>query len=290
MDFLQPTSWADALALRAERPDATMIAGGTDVMVEINFDRRRPGALLDLGRVADLREWSTDDGWLRLGACVPYARIISELGREVPGLAMASRTVGSPQIRVRGTVGGNLGSASPAGDAHPPLLAAGAVVEAESAARGTRRIPAAEFFTGVKRNALEPDELIGAVLVPVAAGPQQFCKVGTRNAMVIAVSAFALALHPDRRTVGTGIGSAAPTPRRAPEAEAFLAGELEAAGLWASRGPLPDHLARAFGERVAEAASPIDDVRGTAAYRRHSLSVMARRAATWAWNDLREAA
>lgn len=287
MDFLQPTSWSEALAMRAERPDALAIAGGTDVMVELNFDRRRPGALLDLGRVEELREWSVDDGRVRLGAGVPYARVIDELGTQLPGLAMASRTVGSPQIRMRGTVGGNLGSASPAGDAHPPLLAADAVVEVGSAARGTRLIPAAEFFTGVKRNALEADELIAAVLVPVATGPQQFSKVGTRNAMVIAVSAFACALHPDRQAVGTGIGSAAPTPRRALEAEEFLAGELADAGLWDSRAELSDSLARAFGERVAAAASPIDDVRGSAAYRRHSLSVMARRAVTWAWDDYR---
>jgi CO/xanthine dehydrogenase FAD-binding subunit len=290
MDFLQPTSWADALAARAERPDALPIAGGTDVMVDLNFDRRRPGALLDLCRVPELLEWTAEDGWIRLGAGVSYARIIEDLAAQLPGLAMASRTVGSPQIRIRGTVGGNLGSASPAGDAHPPLLATEAVVEVESAARGTRRIPVVEFYTGVKRNALAADELIAAVLVPPASGPQQFCKVGTRNAMVIAVSAFACALHPDRKAVGTGIGSAAPTPRRAPEAEAFLAGELESAGLWESQGELPDTLARAFGERVAAAASPIDDVRGSAAYRRHSLSVMARRAATWAWNDLRRAA
>jgi CO/xanthine dehydrogenase FAD-binding subunit len=290
MDFLQPTTWAEALALRAERPDALPIAGGTDVMVDINFDRRRPGALLDLGRLADLRDWSLDGDRVRMGAGVPYGRIIEELGDRLPGLAMASRTVGSPQIRMRGTVGGNLGSASPAGDAHPPLLAAGAAVEVASAARGTREIPAADFYTGVKRNAMEPDELIAAVLVPAAAGPQQFCKVGTRNAMVIAVSAFAVALHPDRRAVGTGIGSAAPTPRRATDAEEFLAGELADAGLWESRGELPESLARAFGERVAAAAAPIDDVRGSAAYRRHSLSVLARRAATWAWNDLRKAA
>ncbi|MGZ4566814.1 MAG: FAD binding domain-containing protein [Blastococcus sp.] len=290
MDFLQPTTWDDALALRAEHPDALPIAGGTDVMVEINFDRRRPGALLDLGRVAELREWAAADGRIRLGAGVPYARVITELAEQLPGLAMASRTVGSPQIRMRGSVGGNLGSASPAGDAHPPLLAAGAVVEVQSAARGTRQIPVAEFYTGVKRNALAADELIAAIIIAPAAGPQQFSKIGTRNAMVIAVSAFACALFPDRQAVGTGIGSAAPTPRRAPDAEAFLAGELGAAGLWDSRGPLPETLARAFGERVAAAASPIDDVRGTAAYRLHSLSVMARRAITWAWNDLREAA
>jgi CO/xanthine dehydrogenase FAD-binding subunit len=290
VDFLQPTTWADALEARAEHPDALPIAGGTDVMVELNFDRRRPGALLDLGWVAELREWSTDDGTVRLGAGVTYQRVITELGAQLPGLAMASRTVGSPQIRMRGTVGGNLGAASPAGDSHPPLLAADAVVEVASAARGTRRVPAAEFYTGVKRNALEPDELIAAILVPTASGPQQFSKIGTRNAMVIAVTAFAVALHPDRRAVGTGIGSAAPTPRRAPEAEAFLAGELDAAGLWESRGELPDSVARAFGDNVAAASAPIDDVRGSAAYRRHALSVMGRRAATWAWDEYRRAA
>src|SRR3954470_8661609 len=191
MEFLQPTTWAEALALRAGRPDALPLAGGTDVMVELNFDRRRPGALLDLGRVAELREWTADGDSIRLGAGVTYARVIAELGDRLPGLAMASRTVGSPQIRIRGTVAGNLGAASPAGDSHPPLLAAGAAVEVASAARGTRVIPAAEFYTGVKRNALAADELISAVLVPTASGPQQFCKVGTRNAMVIAVSAFA---------------------------------------------------------------------------------------------------
>jgi CO/xanthine dehydrogenase FAD-binding subunit len=290
MDFLQPTSWAEALQARAERPDALPIAGGTDVMVELNFDRRRPGALLDLGRVPELREWSVENATVRLGAGVTYARVITELGAQLPGLAMASRTVGSPQIRMRGTVGGNLGAASPAGDSHPPLLAADAVVEVASAARGARQVPAAEFYTGVKRNALEPDELIAAVLVPAASGPQQFSKIGTRNAMVIAVTALAVALHPDRRAVGTGIGSAAPTPRRATEAETFLAGELDAAGLWESRGELPDSLARAFGDRVAAASAPIDDVRGSAAYRRHALSVMGRRAATWAWDEYRRAA
>src|SRR3954462_8171397 len=257
MDFLQPTTWAEALQLRAGRPDALPIAGGTDVMVELNFDRRRPGALLDLGRVPELREWSTDDGLVRLGAGVTYARVLSELGDRLTGLAMAARTVGSPQIRLRGTVGGNLGAASPAGASPPPLLAADAVVEVASAARGTRQVPAAEFYTGVKRNALEPDELIAAILVPTASGPQQFSKIGTRNAMVIAVTAFAVALHPDRRAVGTGIGSAAPTPRRAPGAEQFLAGELEDAGLWESRGPLPESLTGAFGDRVAESADPI---------------------------------
>ena len=211
MEFLQPQTWAEALQLKAAYPHAVPIQGGTDVMVELNFDRYRPEYLLDLTRVGELAEWAPDNGRIWLGAGVTYTRVQTELGGWLPGLAMASRTVGSPQIRNRGTVGGNLGAASPAGDAHPPLLAAYAQVEAESV-RGTRLIPADEFYTGVKRNALEPDELIKAVLVAPPAGPQQFCKIGTRNAMVIAVAAFSLALHPDRQAVGTGIGSAAPDP------------------------------------------------------------------------------
>ncbi len=290
MDFIQPSTWTDALAAKAEHPDALPLAGGTDVMVEVNFDTRRPAALLDLTRVPELREWCLVEGRVRLGAGVTYARIIDELGATLPGLAMAARTVGSPQIRNRGTVGGNLGAASPAGDAHPPLLAADTVVEVVSAARGARQVPITEFYTGVKRNVLAADELISAIVITPPTGPQQFCKIGTRNAMVIAVAAFGFALHPDRKQVGTGIGSVAPTPRTAPLAESFLAGELDAAGLWDSRGELPAGLAREFGLRVKDAAAPIDDVRGSAAYRVHSLSVMARRAITWAWNDYRKVA
>jgi CO/xanthine dehydrogenase FAD-binding subunit len=284
MDFLRPETLAEALELKAFRPDAVPIAGGTDVMVELNFDHRRPAALLDLTRIEELRAWS---GGLRVGAGVPYVRIIDELGAQLPGLAMASRTVGSPQIRNRGTVGGNLGAASPAGDSHPALLAADAEIELASADGSTRVIRAEDFYLGVKRHAARPDELITAILISTPTGPQQFSKIGTRNAMVISVAAFGIALHPDRRQVGTGIGSVAPTPRRAAEAEDFLAGELESAGLWDSRGELPDSLAREFGERVKGAGAPIDDVRGTASYRLHALAVMARRALAWAWNDYR---
>jgi len=282
MEFLRPATWADALAAKAEHPHALPIAGGTDVMVDLNFDVQRPPALLDLTRIGELAEWAPDDGRLRIGAGVSYTRIISELRAQLPGLAMASRTVGSPQIRNRGTVGGNLGSASPAGDAHPPLLADDAVVEAQSV-RGTRYLPVTEFFTGVKRNALEPDELIAAFLVRPADGPQQFSKIGTRNAMVIAVASFAIALHPSEQRVGTGIGSAAPTPRRAPDAEGFISAELD----WAGRGELDPAAVSRFGELVAAAAAPIDDVRGTAGYRRHALSVMARRTLVWAWSEYR---
>jgi CO/xanthine dehydrogenase FAD-binding subunit len=289
MDFLQPRTWAEALAAKAEHPGAVPIAGGTDVMVELNFDKRRPEALLDLTRVSELSQWSVEGPAIRLGAGVTYTRIINELGRQLPGLAMASRTIGSPQIRNRGTVGGNLGTASPAGDSHPALLAAGAEVEVASV-RGIRRIPITEFYVGVKRNALQADELIAAIWITAPSGPQQFSKIGTRNAMVISVCSFGLALHPDRRAVGTGIGSAAPTPRVAAEAAQFLADALDEAGLWESRRELPRSLAAEFGDRVKASASPIDDVRGTAAYRLHSLAIMARRCASWAWADYRKAA
>lgn len=280
MDFIQPRTLAEALEAKAAHPDAVPIAGGTDVMVELNFDHRRPTALLDLNRVGELHEHGSVDGRIRIGAAVPYSRIIAELGTELPGLAMAARTVGSPQIRNRGSVGGNLGAASPAGDSHPALLAAGADVEIASV-RGTRTVAAQDFYTGVKRNVLAQDELITAVHLAPAEGPQQFSKIGTRNAMVIAVCAFGLALHPCQRRVGTGLGSAAPTPRRATAAEEFLAGELN----WDSPRALNDSVLRRFGALVAEAASPIDDVRGSAAYRRHALSVLARRTLGWAWGD-----
>jgi len=275
--------------MKAARPDALPIAGGTDVMVEINFDRHRPGAFIDLTRIPELSEWGPEDGLLRVGAGVTYTRLMDEPGDRLPGLAKASRTVGSPQIRNRGTVGGNLGSASPAGDAHPPLLASQATVELASVG-GTRRLPARDFFIGPKRNAMRGDELISAFLIPPAQGPQQFSKVGTRNAMVIAVCSFALAIDPQRRRIGTGIGSAAPTPVTAEAAERFLEEVLDEGGLWDKPAPMQESALARFGELVAAAARPIDDVRGTAAYRRLALSVMARRSFVWAWNEYREAA
>jgi CO/xanthine dehydrogenase FAD-binding subunit len=280
MELLQPSSWEEALAAKAAHPAALPLLGGTDVMVDVNFGRERPEAILDLTRVAELTEHGAENGLMRVGAGVTYTRAIAELGQLLPGLAIASRTVGSPQIRNRGTIGGNLGSSSPAGDALPPLYASGALVEVASTG-GTRRIPIAEFITGPKRNQLRPDELIAAVVVPPAPGPQQFSKIGTRNAMVIAVCSFALEIDPAARSVGTCLGSAAPTPRRAHEAEAYIERELD----WDHHGPIAEDVLERFGALVAEAASPIDDQRGSAVYRRHALAVMARRTMRWAWSE-----
>jgi CO/xanthine dehydrogenase FAD-binding subunit len=283
MDFIRPATFADAVAEKAAVPDAVPILGGTDLMVGLNFRQGAPPpALLDLTALDDsFAGWSRDGDTVRVGAGVTYSRVIDELASLCPALAIASRTVGSPQIRNRATIAGNLGTASPAGDAHPALLATRAVVEASSI-RGDRDIPIDEFFLGVKRHALAPDELIRAIRVPVARGPQQFAKVGTRNAMVIAVCSLAIALDPTTRTIGTGIGSAAPTPRRAPDAE-ILGAELPWDG-----GPLDGDLARRFGDAVVAASAPIDDVRGMAAYRRHALSVLARRTLAWSLAELSE--
>jgi len=286
MRFLQPQTLEEALALKSQSPEAVPLAGGTDLMVDLNFDRRRPEAVMDLTQIETLRQWHRDNGEFVIGPGMTYARLLTELGGELPGLAIASRTVGSPQIRNRGTLGGNLGTASAAGDALPPLVAAGAHIEVSSE-HGSRTLSIEEFLVGAKRNALEPSELITAIRVPVAHGPQQFSKIGTRNAMVIAVCSFALNLNPQALKVGTGIGSAGPVTVRAAAAEGFLQDALEEGGLWESHAEIPDSASARFSELVAEAASPIDDVRGTASYRRRALTVMGRRTLNWAWGEYR---
>jgi CO/xanthine dehydrogenase FAD-binding subunit len=254
VDVLSPHSLEEALRLKAERPDAVPIAGGTDVMVALNFDRLRPPALLNLNEVPELRGWSRENGTVRLGAGLTYAEAMQEpLAELLPALAEASRTVGSPQIRNRGTIGGNLGTASPAGDALPPLLVAGARVVLASV-RGERAVPLTEFVVGPKRNALAEDELVVAVSVDAGEARETFMKVGPRNAMVIAV--VSLAVRVDRE-LRAAFGSAGPVPTLV-------------------RAELGD--VESFPDRVAEAASPIDDVRGTALYRRHALRVLTKRA------------
>jgi CO/xanthine dehydrogenase FAD-binding subunit len=281
MQILRTDSWREALELKAAHPEAVPIAGGTDLMVDLNFDRIRPQVILDLTRIPELTESGPDNGQLRVGAGVTYTRLIEELGDHLPGLAIASRTVGSPQIRNRGTVGGNLGTSSPAGDALPPLFASNADVELASRS-GIRRISVGEFVTGPKQNCQADDELIAAFHISPADGPQQFAKIGTRNAMVIAVCSLALSIWPGRRTVAACIGSAGPTPIRATDAERFITGLLEERDFWSSPKPIPEAALARFGELVALAARPIDDVRGTARYRHHALGVLGRRTLRWA--------
>jgi CO/xanthine dehydrogenase FAD-binding subunit len=256
MDVLTPRSLDEALRMRAEVPAAVPIQGGTDVMVELNFDRDRPEALLNLTEVAELRGWSSEDGTVRLGAGLTYTEAMAPpLAELLPALAEASRTVGSPQIRNRGTIGGNLGTASPAGDALPPLLISECTVEVASVG-GERALPLESFLVGPKRNALEADELVIAVRVRAGIGPQTFMKIGPRNAMVIAVCSLAILADRDRGELRAAYGSAGPVPALV-------------------TAPLDD--ADGFPALVAAAASPIDDVRGSAAYRRHALGVLTQR-------------
>jgi CO/xanthine dehydrogenase FAD-binding subunit len=257
MEVLTPRSLDEALRLRAGAPGALPIEGGTDLMVDLNFDRRRPEALLNLNEVAELKGWARENGVVRLGAGLTYTEAMrTELAELLPALAEAARTVGSPQIRNRGTLGGNLGTASPAGDALPPLLISECEVEVASV-RGERRLPLESFLVGPKRNALAADELIVAVRVGTGLGRQTFMKVGPRNAMVIAVVSLALRVDRERDELCAAFGSAGPVPLR-------VSASLDEIDT--------------FAEQVAAAASPIDDVRGTAAYRRHALRVLATRA------------
>ncbi|HEX2112252.1 MAG TPA: xanthine dehydrogenase family protein subunit M [Gaiellaceae bacterium] len=256
MDVLTPRTLDEALKLKTEVPGAVPIEGGTDVMVELNFDRARPPALLNLNEVRELRGWSRENGSLRLGAALTYTECRRDLADMLPALAEAARTVGSPQIQNRGTVGGNLGTSSPAGDALPPLLIEEANVELAST-HGERAVPLVDFLVGPKRNVLADDELIVGVRLTPSGARQTFMKVGPRNAMVIAVVSLAMSVDRERGELRAAYGSAGPVPKLV-------------------TAPLDE--ADGFPDRVAEAAQPIDDVRGTAQYRRHALRVLTRRA------------
>ena len=285
MNVALPRTLEEALELAASNPGIVPIAGGTDLMVELNMDLGRPETLMDVSRLSDLGQLRRENGHLFLGAGVTYTRIM----RELPGhtaLVQASRSVGSPQIRNRGTVGGNLGTGSPAGDALPVLAAWDAEVVLGRAGGSTRSVPWREFLTGVKQTAREPGELILGARWNVPTGPGSFSKIGTRNAMVIAVANLCLQLDEPTRSVRIALGSVAPTVVRAEAAETFAAQACEDAGVWDdARAPLGADSFERFGELVAEAASPIDDVRGTSLYRRHAVTVMARRALGWALAD-----
>jgi CO/xanthine dehydrogenase FAD-binding subunit len=257
MEVMTPPSLDEALQMKAAHPAARPIAGGTDVLVDLNFDRARPDHILNLNEVAELRGWTRDNGIVRLGSGLTFTEAMrAPLAEALPALAEASRTVGSPQIRNRATIGGNLGTASPAGDALPPFLIEGAEVEVASV-RGTRVLALADFLVGPKKNALEEDELILAVRLQPSGAQQTFMKVGPRNAMVIAVVSLALVADQERDELRAAYGSAGPV-----------------VGL--VRAQLSER--REFAERVARDAAPIDDVRGTAAYRRHALRVLTERA------------
>src|SRR5438445_1723168 len=287
MQVLLPHSLDEALAIKADHPEALPLNGGTDLMVELNFGRARPAAIVDLNRVAELTAWREQDGHVFLGSGVTYTSIVREMQAYKP-LVQASRSVGSPQIRNRGTVGGNLGTASPAGDALPVLAAYDAEVILQSRARGERSLPWNLFLTGPKKTAIAPDELIIGTSWRRLRGPGSFSKIGTRNAMVIAVAGLCLVVDEENGAVKVALGSVGPTILRATEAEQQIAAAMTSSAAWQDSSiTITEQVIDEVGSLGAAAAKPIDDVRGTAAYRRHGCRVLARRALIWALNERR---
>ncbi len=273
MSVFMPTSIDEAVSLLAEHHDARLLSGGTDTMVEVNFNRLKPNKIIGLRRVESLRSFEVMEQSVTIGAGVPYAAMeTGPLAEALPALAAAARTVGSPQIRAAGTLGGNLGTCSPAGDGLPVLAALDATINLRSTS-GVRSVPFAEFMIGVKRNSRRPDEIIESVTITRARGFQDYAKVGVRNAMVISVASVCFAHDIERASVKVALGAVGPTIIRAREAESWLCSRVDASNTL----PADDAVASEFADRVAAEARPIDDHRSTAAYRRHAVGVLARR-------------
>jgi CO/xanthine dehydrogenase FAD-binding subunit len=264
----------EALDALEECPDAQILAGGTDFMVEVNFAHRRPPAVVALRNVADLKGWRLEGDKVVLGGGITFSELMGPQIKDlVPGLARAARTVGSPQIRNAGTLGGNVGTASPAGDSLPVLAALDAAIVLASK-HGRRSLRLDEFMTGPKRTCIEPGEIITEVRVPAELGSQEFLKIGTRNAMVIAIANVALVVDWAGRSVRCALGSVGPVVIRARDAEQFISSRID----WDTQTiPNSGDLAE-FSTLVRAAARPIDDHRSTAEYRRHAVGVCAQRA------------
>jgi CO/xanthine dehydrogenase FAD-binding subunit len=277
MPVMHPTTIEEATTLLAEHPSAMLLAGGTDAMVGINDGHLRPtDSVMVVNRIAALRSWRHDPvaNTLTVGAGVTYTELMREpIASLVPALAEASRTVGSPQIRNAGTLGGNLGTSSPAGDGLPVLAALDATLTLASAA-GSRTMKVTDFMIGVKRTAIEPGEMITEIALPVVDGWQGYAKVGVRNAMVIAVASVALVVDREHERVAVALGSVGPTILRCPEAEELLGASIN----WATLTAPPDVLEK-FAASVSVTSRPITDHRSTADYRRHAVGVLAKRLA-----------
>jgi CO/xanthine dehydrogenase FAD-binding subunit len=275
-----PLTIREALDALTSAPDARLIQGGTDMMVEINFNHLKPHHVIALRRVQELRRWTKNaDGTITIGAGVPYQEMeTGELKNLIPALAEAARTVGSPQIRAAGTLGGNLGTCSPAGDGLPVLFALDAVIHLQSS-ESSRVLSVHDFMLGVKRNARASNEIITAVTMPLLDGWQGYAKVGVRNAMVISVASSCLAVDKSTKSVRIALGAVGPTIIRCRDAEAWLAEQLD---ISTSTG-IDVATAKEFGRRVSIESKPIDYHRSTAEYRRHAVGVLAQRLITRAY-------
>jgi len=264
----------EACAVLAENPATTVLAGGTDLMVQANRGAQSLESVLDLSRIPELKKWTLKSSEIVLGAGISYTDLAdTQIATLVPALTQAARTVGSPQIRNAGTLGGNLATASPAGDTIPVLVAMDAVLQLKSSTEN-REVAITDFITGVKTNALQAGEIIQSITVPIFQGPQEFLKVGTRNAMVISVVSLALVTDYSGRKLRVGVGSVSPVPFRATAAEEFISQEFD----WETNSSLSEKVINKFSELVADSTKPIDDHRGTADYRKHAVRVLAKRA------------
>lgn len=278
MPVLIPRNVDELVEVFQNHPSAKLLAGGTDFMVEVNLHGRKPDTMISLRQVKELSEWSVRPSQARItiGAGVPYAEMeVGEIARLVPALAQAARTVGSPQIRAAGTLGGNLGTCSPAGDSLPVLAALNATIHVIGP-EGNRDIDFVDFMVGVKKNCLQPSEFVHSVSMPIVDGWQGYAKVGTRNAMVISTASACLVRDSDEGFVSIALGSVGPTIIRAHNAEAWL---MKTTSLRAG-AQLEASVAQEFGRRVSLESRPIDDHRSTADYRRHAIGVLARRLLT----------
>ena len=269
MPVFIPSSLAEATQLLSNNPDAHLLTGGTDMMVEVNFNHRHPETVIALRNIPEIQQWSVDtaSGLVHIGSSVPYATMEhGELAQALPALAEAARTVGSPQIRAAGSIGGNLGTCSPAGDSLPVLSALDAVVHLRSDT-SSRSVSFAEFMVGPKKNSRMANEIITGVSIPMTNGWQGYAKVGVRNAMVISVASVCLAIHDGK--VRVALGSVGPTIIRCTGSEAWI----NSVGL----ENVNQSIAKEFGEHVRAESRPIDDHRSTAEYRRHAVGVLAAR-------------
>jgi xanthine dehydrogenase small subunit len=259
-----PATLSEAYRFLQERGGSVkVIAGGTDLMVLMNAHMLDAAGFLDIWRVDELRGIADEGGHLRIGALTTYTQLINSplVKRHAPSLVAASRTIGAIQIQNRGTIGGNVVNASPAGDSLPVLAAFDADVEVGSA-RGVRAVAFNQFYTGYRRTVLEPDELVIAVRMPKLKEGERdfFWKVGTRRAQAISKTVLAArgkAAGGVIESIGIGVGSVAPTVIRAPQTEALLAGATLT----------PDLIERAR-ETIAREVAPITDLRSTEHYRR----------------------
>jgi CO/xanthine dehydrogenase FAD-binding subunit len=263
-----------ALTALREHGDARLIQGGTDLMVEINFNHVKPTTMISLRDIKSLRMIRTDTpGIMSIGSGVPYSVIEGEpVLTAIPALAQAARTVGSPQIRAAGSLGGNLGTCSPAGDTLPVMFALDASIHL-STIDSSRVVSIHDFMTGVKRSVRQHDEIITAIDFPIINGWQGYSKVGVRNAMVISVASACLVADHENADVRIALGSVGPTIIRCRAAESWLKTTLDLS----TRSTISLDVANEFGRRAAEESSPIDDHRSTAQYRRHAISVLASR-------------